>query len=409
MKTKQKSYYSFCVALFLFQYSLLIPVMRYISPTLVVGVSGVLILTMLFIAKCRDQLSLPVVCLILVHGLLVSSRVLLGDSISLMVYGLMIPLPALALFLFDGDLTDWLDKAIVLAFASFAINCWIPFSGHYEYMRFGYGMILSTVVGIIYAYNRWLDLPVSGRVFVGVMIVFSGMESLLYGPRGSVIVVSLCVLQLMFLVSKALSWRNVAALVIGTIAFYRISDLIDVLSHFANRIGVNSYSISKFRMQLEKGIEAASSGREEIYSRTIQQIADSPLWGHRIDSIGESGEYVHNLFLQVGLDWGMLGLIVLAAALFLIFSTVANRNVPVHERLLLVALSSTSIGRLLFSSTYWLRPEFWMMIGFLLWIRNKHLSSHADYKQGYLPMSHRRAHNDGRSEQVFDEVGNQTI
>lgn len=380
MKARQDSL-SLYVALFLFQYALLMPFMNFVPPNLIVGISGIGILLFLIYSENKKHLSLSVICLMLLHGLTLCVRVLLGDTPSLLIYGLLIPMPALAVFTFYGDLSHWLDYGIVLAILSFVLNCSTPFMGQFSYMRFGYGMILTTVTAITYSYARWNSLSVFEKGGIITLIVLSGLESLLYGPRGCIVVVSLCIF-LLFAFSGSFGWKKMLLLLLGTISFFRISDIVGTLDSLVQKLGVRSYSIAKLKMQLDRGLEAASSGRDSIYATTFEQIMKNPMLGNHIESIGENGEYAHNLFLQVGLDWGLLGIVVLVFLLILVMRTVRNSTINPSERLLLIVITSMSLGRLMFSSTYWLRPEFWMMIGLTLWMRGKESNLADSYLRG---------------------------
>ena len=375
--SKNKSIVSLCAVLFMSQYSLLMPLMRYFKPALLVAASGLLILSFLIFNESKSDIVLPVLFLMLIHCVGVSIRVLCGDTLQLLTYGLMIPISAMAVFLFDGEVADWLQYAIIIAFINVLVNCWIPFTSSYEYMRFGYGMILSTVIGIEYAYCYWNQLTFIRRLAVLLLIAVSGLESLLFGSRGCIVVAVLCVLQLLLFFGEGPSIKKLGILTIITIGCFNLTSITSYLEQLANRYGISSYLIRKLRMQLERGLVSASSGRFEIYTSTLDKILANPMVGHQIDNIGEAGDYAHNLFLQVWLDWGAFGLLVLLVALFLVIRTLMNKKIPVADRLLLSTLTAASIGRLFFSSTYWLRPEFWMMLSLMLWLRHKYLNGQA--------------------------------
>ena len=97
-------------------------------------------------------------------------------------------------------------------------------------------------------------------------------------------------------------------------------------------------------------------------------------------SVADSdGLYVHNLFLQVGRDFG-----VIAFVLYSLF-TLFNKKIPIEDRMILLVIFSLALGRLLFSSVLWKRPEFWMLVCFQLVITNRQYLAAVKRRPVYIP------------------------
>ena len=143
-----------------------------------------------------------------------------------------------------------------------------------------------------------------------------------------------------------------------------MNPIIDLAYLISVKIGIGSYAIAKYRMQMRGGWEFASSGRAARYSRAIDSIKEHPWFGNSLEDSLQDGEYVHNLFLQVGQDLGVIILIAFVVLLLFICFRMLSKNTVQDNKIVLCILFSISIGRLLFSSTLWKRPEFWLMLFF---------------------------------------------
>ena len=84
-----------------------------------------------------------------------------------------------------------------------------------------------------------------------------------------------------------------------------------------------------------------------------------------------NGLYPHNIFLQVASELGIIGLVALLMLLGL--SAVRITLLNSDAFLFWAMLFSITYGRLLVSSTFWERPEFWLLTGAVLFGDLKHL------------------------------------
>lgn len=63
------------------------------------------------------------------------------------------------------------------------------------------------------------------------------------------------------------------------------------------------------------GDELESGGRGKLWSDAINKVAEAPLFGHGLGEASVANIYPHNLFLQVGIDGGLLGIILLTVVI----------------------------------------------------------------------------------------------
>ena len=154
--------------------------------------------------------------------------------------------------------------------------------------------------------------------------------------------------------------------------YFNLEFVFNILESIASRFGIFSYSLFKFKRQLLYGFEDASSGRNELYSSAIEQIMQYPLFGGEIKT---DVLYFHNVFLQVGADFGIFAIGVIVVFLSYVVYLLGMKKSNKEEKLLLLILFSISFGRLMFSSSIWLRPEFWMLVFFVASIKyNKYFN-----------------------------------
>jgi len=355
------------LACFLFQYSLLIPVMSYLNPTILVALTGVLLDALVLFYNYRRKVNLKVIVffVVMLAVLLLKSLIDAEGDAAILFYFCAMAGPAVIVFLYDFDRTTFFATGYKLAIINFVINCLGPVLPNYNYMRFGYGMALT----VLFTYIQIRRFPKQSKWALVVDIVILAatvIEILMYGARGSFLVLLFFFALDMFLVQRRNIFRNLLLLGIGYLLYANLLSIIIAVELLSLRLGIYSYSITKFRIQFMQGWISADAGRSYYYQEAIEKIKKHPIAGNPIKLGIDEGEYVHNIFLQVGQDLGVIVLAVLVVFLVFVLIKLLMRNVQEEEKLILTVLFSVSIGRLMFSSTLWKRPEFWMLICFVL-------------------------------------------
>lgn len=365
------------------QYTLLIPLMQFFSPTLIVGLFGVVLLVFFFMKNnLRRITNYNVLALYFVLCFLFIIKVFLTQaSIKTILYFVLFTFPSVCIFVFPFSYKTCIDYLIKLSRVGFFLIFWIPFFFEYNYMRFGYGMlpvVILSFISIVYLSPKEKDKTRKLYLLLDLAIMLLGFaEMLICGARGCIFALLLFIVIDRFLVNKQKIIRNTILLLIAVVSYLNIVPLLNLAENIANRLGIYSYAITKFKMQIMEGFANAASGRMKIYARSIAKIRSSPLFGGEIGLNETGGEYAHNLFLQVGEDFGVIAVIVLAAFILYTLYVIGRSKLRTEPKLLLTLLFSTSIGRLMFSSTIWRRPEFWMLVCVILTLKRNMLCNHA--------------------------------
>lgn len=359
---------SLTLALFIFQYSLTIPLMSRISSTLVISISSGLLLLFILLNNAKERINIAVVKDVLLIAVLFAIKTIvdLMASPDLIIHFVVFVLPSSIMMMFRYDPEKLLEYCYKLAIVNFVVLLPNPFLGGYRYMRFGYGMILTTVFIM-----QYIPKLVGKKRIVALAVIFISLaEVFLYGSRGCIVVFIMFFGLYSILIHREKKARNISLIVVAIILYLNIGKLIDIAYTLSLRIGIGSYSIAKYRMQLANGWAYASSGRDRIYQDSLELIRQHPFFGNTIKSIGED-DYVHNLFLQVAQDFGIPIMLILILLLIVVVFKIADKKIEYNNRVLLCCLFSISIGRLMFSSTLYKRPEFWLLLFLFSTLKNK--------------------------------------
>ena len=393
---------SIIAALFIFQYSLLIPVMHYVRASLLVGASGIVLVIAMIIVNNRLTIDQPsLIVLIALTALMTLKMFIDGTDAKILINFLMIAIPPIVVFSYRFDMGTFLRWGYRLSIANFVVLCWTPFFGpEVSYMRFGYGMLLTVIfmyLGLVYfpKKNPEEDLEKAENITVSkyiktkkhvkkskaarkrtativfrvVLLALSGVETLIYGSRGAMFVILAFVALDRLLINKGKFLSNAALLIAGFVAIFNLDKILQLFIDLGKRLNANTYSLRKYQYQLKYGLEEASSGRTHLYSAALKTIGQNPLLGAKMIIYDSDTLYVHNLFLQVGRDLGIVPM--LFSVLFVVFCLYIfwSDKYKTDEKIVSLLLFSVSVVRLMISSNVWERPEFWaeLCFVFVLW------------------------------------------
>ena len=360
------------IALFLLQYTLLIPFMAIFNPSLLTAVCGLAIVIICIINNMKSPIKIQVFALFITMWILLVLKALQpGTDVFVVINYLIIVGPIVIIFLFPFDKLEFLEYSIKLSKIGFWLICWNPFVSGFSYMRFGYGML--PIVILIYIDLLYIGNVASSKQRIQSIIIFSigTLEILLYGARGAMFALLLFIFIERFFINKKKIILNAMIIIVGAMIYENLLAILNIFERITQQLGVYSYSITKFKMQISQGFVEASSGRDVLYRNAIENIKKHPWIGNSIQIDEEGGDYTHNLFLQIGQDLGLIFLIVLILFLLFILMKLWSNGLDIHEKLCIALLFSIAIGRLMFSSTIWRRPEFWMLIYFVVIICKK--------------------------------------
>ena len=256
-----------------------------------------------------------------------------------------------------------------VAWINFLLIGFIPFTPLYgvseqsiNYMKYGYAILPIVLV----AYTN----IIRGHTSIAQWTLFlcSLFSMIVFGARGAQLTFVLFFLvSFLFLSRERFIWKLLisAVILVGIFALpYLLTQLISIL----NQYGVSSYSIAKYS-ELLSGTDFidTSSGRNFLYEYAYLRILEHPLLGNPFNScyVDTGGDfyYYHNVFLDLLVNYGVFitgGMILLLA--YVLWSIFTRGTLD--EKYLIAILFVVPFGRLVVSSSFWLRPEFWLFLSY---------------------------------------------
>ncbi len=363
-------------ALFLFQYSLLIPLMSFIRPTFLVAASGLLLMVATVIVnrsiKINSKSCLVIVVLVLIMFL---KSFIDGTDVKVILSFLLICIPPTFIYSYAFDTKQFLKTCYRLSYLNFLLLFYMPFAGGQGvYMRFGNGMVLTSIFMYLLIFRGRKqsieDDPYRQSIVIRILnivvFVVSTLEITIYGNRGALVILLSFVAIDVFLIYRKRVIRNFIIILAGFIALLNLENILNILMSISSRFGVFSYALRKYEIQLEFGLVGASSGRAKLYGIAINEIKENPILGSKMIIYTEDTAYVHNLFLQVGRDLGVVAILVLLFFVIYCLYLLFTKKMDLNAKTIIAVFFTISVVRLLLSSILWERPEFWALICLVL-------------------------------------------
>ena len=359
------------IAMYYMQFSFLIPLMNYISSSILVALFSMIMITILMIKNDVRYLNRKLFIFYYLFIIIFLLKILFGETqFNVLLYIVIFTAPPIFIFNFPFCYETFLKMFVIISRICFLLIIWTPFLGTFNYMRFGYGMVpivMGAYIDFVYKRSSRSAINNSKTMIMNILIMILGFLSILiYGARGCILVLMIFVALDRLLINRKNIIKNAVCVLAAVIVYLNLFPILNFFEDISKKIGIYSYSITKFKMQLVGGFDYASSGRDRIYQDSLEKIKTSPLTGNTISLDEDGGSYSHNLFLQVGEDFGIIAIVLLAVFLIYVIYLLASKKITLQEKIILLIFTSSSVGRLMVSSTLWRRPEFWMLVAFVL-------------------------------------------
>ena len=350
--------------------------MRYISPTILIAFSGILLMFSILYINKRVIVNLRFLSVIIILvSLMLFKTIIDGTELNVILNFMFISIPPLVIFSYRFDSNAFMETCYNLSFVNFFLLVFLPLlDKKTAYMRFGYGIILTVIFSYLLVFrgtehvgkmpmkngHEWRRL-----INLGILIV-SSIELVLFGCRGSLAVFLVFVAIDVLMIYRKHTVRNFLLILAGFIAYFNMENIVGLLVQLTAHYGIYSYTIRKFQYQMATGLEEASSGRGKLYQEAINIIRENPLIGIRMINYEDGTKYVHNLFLQVGRDMGVIVMILSIIFVLYCLYILYAKGLEVEKKTIIAVIFCVSVGRLMVSSLLWSRPEFWILMCIVL-------------------------------------------
>ena len=281
---------------------------------------------------------------------------------------LIISMPAILIFSneFNKYFFKYLNKYNYFAFIMIVLN--ILINSREDYLRLGYALSLVVIVLLSDLFNKkkLIDLVFFSLGFLIMIFI---------GARGTFLVLFISIILLFISRTYVLKKSRLIRLMIVSLFLLPLIFL-DVAS-LLNTFFQNSRITYYINILFSGNYDLFFGARQEIYLQSIEYFIQSPIFGNGLEffvlnSSTQRITYIHNIFFQILVEFGIVGFIFLILFLLRFLKTVKNlikKDYQKHTFVLL--LFSLSIGRLLVSSDFWIRPDFWIIVSIVLFWENK--------------------------------------
>lgn len=269
-------------------------------------------------------------------------------------------------FIYALSIRDWLTfkkimkKSSYIVFLVGAILGLLIFSGKSSAGSYSMPLSYYMLLPIIIFLDELLE-KFSLRIFLFTSI--SLLVILALGSRGAI----LCIIVFIFLklikpnkkFSFQISILYTVIFGVGFTTYLLLDKILGFLYEYLLNFGIKSRTILLFLRQ-----EVHLSGRDEIYSELLKEVANNFLIGLGIggDRLVRGGGYAHNLFLEIIIDFGVFSgaiLIFLICGLILKFLFIKNIN----KYNVFIIWLSLGFVHLMVSSSYIIDMKFWIFLG----------------------------------------------
>lgn len=206
------------------------------------------------------------------------------------------------------------------------------------------------------------------KIFNLILGFFLAISSILYGSRGIIVIFALFAATMLWISLRnvKLSRRLLMIAVILVMTFVIVCFYTEILLGIQLILSLLGISDSRTMSKLLSGELSDANGRDRIWSMAWEMIKERfPLgygaYGERA-IIGQSFRwgYCHNLFLEIIIAFGLIGVIVLI--FMIIKSALLINNESDKDWNLLFILFFSNCGMLFVSNTFWTHPYFWATI-----------------------------------------------
>lgn len=241
-------------------------------------------------------------------------------------------------------LLDEFYKISIIIFLLIIIELYVNSFKINDYMVLGMNLTIPTLVIInrYFEYRKYKDLILS---------FFCSMILIVFGNRSAFLVVLVYIL-IYLLINKLKIFTFIISLI--SLMFYWKKEMINFIVERIREINLNSYALKKLDLMLTEGVQKSSSGRDYVYKEGIEMFFLNPIYGSGVGYYPENNafklRYVHNIFLQILIEYGLIGIIItILLLLFFIFKYIRIQNK--YKKIIISILICSQI-RLLVSGDY---------------------------------------------------------
>ncbi|MDT3766198.1 O-antigen ligase family protein [Priestia filamentosa] len=231
--------------------------------------------------------------------------------------------------------------------------------------KMGLGYLILPIILVCIHQIFYVKFSLSKKIFYLVILSWYGYFMIEVGTRGGFLSIALYIL-LLFVFGKKLNPSRLMICLLGlglfTFIYSNFLSLLLSTKNILEDLNLNSYFINKsITLIRENNI---LNGRNTLYELAFEGFKENWFYGNGIGFFHDFfGIYVHNLFLQILNEGGILLLtpfvLIMFYGLFLMFF---SKKIDRSFKLFICFIFSLVIPRLMVSSIFWKEQIFWILI-----------------------------------------------
>jgi O-antigen ligase len=242
-----------------------------------------------------------------------------------------------------------------------------------DYMAFGFNFALPAYFGLYVGRKffkyRWM-IPFEVICFIDIVI---------YANRSTILsIILLWIIIELFYIKGSLKQRInlVMAFLFSVLLFVFLQDIISFVNMLLNRFGLYSFSLLRIQSAFSQGDwNSLFAGRLDIWELAKNMVSENILFGSGTGSFqARYNVYSHNLYYDIIIQYGLIGLLVLIGLVFNAFLKVFKQEE--YTKLLGLILFCTWFPKLFFSLYIFRDIGIWCFLAFgFLHFNKKYMTS----------------------------------
>ena len=261
-----------------------------------------------------------------------------------------------------NDYKAVLEWVVKLSCVNGALLIFDPFFGYRfngGYMEYGFNMLMFSFTGVLlgffYLRKKKYFCPMIAELL---MISF-------YGNKGACITAVILFLGGMYLSGNSIT--KMFFCIVVPLSMVGWKTIMQGVIDLAKYLNVSSYSITTIQMMISDKAEMVYSVRTSIWENALNWILRKPFLGYGIGVFeAETNGYAHNIFLDIALSFGCLGLLFFVVV-FLHSIYKMCCNTCVEYKVLQACCLICGLVPMQFSLTFWNVSIFWVYWGLYLY------------------------------------------
>ncbi|WP_176221710.1 O-antigen ligase [Fibrobacter sp. UWB13] len=241
-----------------------------------------------------------------------------------------------------------------------------------NYMGYGFDLLMFSFSGLLFGFYALRKKILLAPIIIELSFI------VIYGNKGAALGALAMLLVMFFFQIKSISKLILSLVIFLILANWKL--LLSAIVSQLMKFNLPTYSLLTLQLLVLDESDQVYSARTNIWNVAIEWIERNPFWGNGICTFDEfNNGYVHNVFLEITLAYGYMGLIVFVGLLVHSIFLLVKMNDP-YKRFFQLILLVGWLVPMQFSLTIWNVSLFWIYIGiYLLSITGKKDESFSQY------------------------------